>query len=136
MRAERVSLLRPLRPRAPRSVIFCEATGIYGIILAIILAGKMKLPEAGVPVAPAALAAYLNAARFAGYAVFWSGMSVGLTNLGSGICVGVAGSCCAIADAQDPTLFVKILIVEIFGSALGLFGVIVAIIQSNASEFP
>jgi V-type H+-transporting ATPase proteolipid subunit len=97
-----------LFPCVHPSVIFCEATGIYGIILAIILAGKMKLPDAGVlPTDPIKLAGYLNTARFAGYAVFWSGISVGLTNLGSGICVGTAGSCCAIADAQDPSLFVK-----------------------------
>ncbi|CAN0270618.1 unnamed protein product [Ascophyllum nodosum] len=112
------------------SVIFCEATAIYGVIMAIILTNKIQDP----PDDPDSYE--WTTAYFAGYALFTAGVAVGLTNLASGISVGVAGSACALADGQDAQLFVKILIVEIFASALGIFGIIVGIIQSNSAEFP
>jgi F0F1-type ATP synthase membrane subunit c/vacuolar-type H+-ATPase subunit K len=116
------------------SVIFCEATAIYGVIMAIILTNKIKEPEDN--------GFYLDenwdwaGYYYAGYGMFSAGLSVGLTNIASGVSVGIAGSSCAIGDAQDASLFVKILIVEIFASALGIFGIIVGIIQSNACIFP
>jgi V-type H+-transporting ATPase proteolipid subunit len=116
------------------SVIFCEATAIYGVILAIILLSKISAPKDKGFV----YVSTWNWATFyyAGYAVFFSGCSVGFTNIASGIAVGIAGSSCALADAQDDSLFVKCLIVEIFASALGIFGIIVGIIQSNNAAFP
>ncbi|GLD91640.1 hypothetical protein PINS_up000173 [Pythium insidiosum] len=115
------------------SIIFCEATAIYGVIIAIILQSKMNAPalrlEGEAPINELHL-------HFAGYAVFGAGIAVGLTNIASGVSVGIAGSSAVLADAQNGTLYVKILIVEIFASALGIFGVIVGIILSNNADFP
>ncbi|XP_020249243.1 V-type proton ATPase subunit c''1-like [Asparagus officinalis] len=110
------------------SVIFCEAVAIYGVIVAIILQTKLESVPASQIYAPESLRA--------GYAIFASGIIVGFANLVCGLCVGIIGSSCALSDAQNSSLFVKILVIEIFGSALGLFGVIVGIIMSAQATWP
>jgi len=128
------------------SVIFCEALAIYGVIIAIISATKLdskttyqswidQLNSEDIMTKFGGQAVWDPQIMFAAYSIFAAGITVGLANLFCGICVGVVGSSCAISDAQDARMFVKMLIIEIFGSALGLFGIIVGIIISSSAKF-
>ncbi|KAH8089627.1 putative hydrogen-transporting ATPase [Filobasidium floriforme] len=119
--------------RAPRirtknliSIIFCEVVAIYGIIIAIVYSSKIQ---------GASLETLHNTANtYTAAALFFGGLTVGLCNLMCGIAVGTTGATCAVSDAQNPELFVKVLIVEIFGSVLGLFGLIVGLLVSGKAE--
>ena len=69
---------------------------IYGVIMAIIFSSKMKsVPGDDI---------YSGSNYFTGFAIFWSGLTVGMCNLICGVSVGINGSSAALADAADPTL--------------------------------
>jgi ATP synthase proteolipid subunit len=111
------------------SIIFCEVVAIYGVIMAIVFSSKLANVSKEEVL-------YSGNNYYTGFALFWAGITVGVCNLVCGISVGINGSSAALADASDPTLFVKILVVEIFSSVLGLFGLIIGLLmQGKAPEF-
>ncbi|KAJ0091043.1 hypothetical protein Patl1_12795 [Pistacia atlantica] len=121
------------------AVIEIISVAIYGVIVAIILQTKLESVPASKIYAPESLRA--------GYAIFASGIIVGFANLVCGFvlfifCLASFIVCrnnwkqCALSDAQNSSLFVKIIVIEIFDSALGLFGVIVGIIMSTQASWP
>jgi len=119
--------------RAPRirtknliSIIFCEVVAIYGVIMSIVFSAKLSYVNGEDLYGPKNF--------YTGYALFWAGLTVGMCNMVCGIAVGIAGSSAALADAADPTLFVRILIIEIFGSVLGLFGLIIGLLVASKAE--
>ncbi|KAL2818195.1 ATP synthase subunit C-domain-containing protein [Aspergillus cavernicola] len=110
------------------SIIFCEVVAIYGVIMAIVFSSKLNLVTGD--------GIYSGSSYYTGFALFWGGITVGACNLICGISVGINGSGAALADAADPSLFVKILVIEIFSSVLGLFGLIVGLlVQGKADDF-
>jgi V-type H+-transporting ATPase proteolipid subunit len=80
------------------SIIFCEVVAIYGVIMSIVFAAKLESVDAN------ALHSPTN--YYTGYALFWSGITVGMCNLICGVSVGINGSSAALADAADPSLYV------------------------------
>uniref|UniRef100_A0A158Q759 V-type proton ATPase 21 kDa proteolipid subunit c'' n=1 Tax=Elaeophora elaphi TaxID=1147741 RepID=A0A158Q759_9BILA len=105
------------------SIIFCEAVAIFGIIMAFVFLGKIHGFNRAI-----ASDVVLSKNIASGYMIFGGGLTVGFSNFVCGLSIGCGA---ALADAANPALFVKVLIIEIFASAIGLFGMIIGIVQTN-----
>ena len=113
------------------SIILCEACGIYGLIIALLLSTQKKPGNDWTAMYQSG--DNYQIAENSGYAAFWVGITVGLSNVFCGICVGVLGSSTALVTAQNGSTFISMLIVIIFASAIGLYAVIIGIVMNSVS---
>jgi len=76
-----------------------------GVITAIVFSAKLGA-------SPSIESLYTARNYYTGFSLFWGGLTTGVCNLLCGVAVGISGSNAALADAADPQLFVKILVIE------------------------
>ncbi|WVZ67325.1 hypothetical protein U9M48_016421 [Paspalum notatum var. saurae] len=98
-------------------IVMAGVLGIYGLIVAVIVLTGIN---------PGAKPYYL----FDGYAHLAAGLCCGLSCLGAGMAIGIVGDAGVRANAQQPKLFVGMLLILIFAEALGLYGLIVGLMVS------
>merc|ERR1712205_204474 len=70
---------------------------------------------------------------FTGYAHLGAGLTVGLSNLATGLALGMAGEIGVQDSARQPKLYIGMVLIWSFGSALGLYGLIVGLIMGVKS---
>ena len=99
--------------RALIPIIMAGILGIYGLIVGVLMAAKADKCE-----------------MKEGYAYLSAGLACGLSSLASGLAIGIAGEAGVKAFAQTEHVFVGMILVLIFAEAIGLYGLIVAIILS------
>ena len=64
---------------------------------------------------------------FNGFLHLGAGLSVGLSGLAAGFAIGIVGDAGVRGTAQQPRLFVGMILILIFAEVLGLYGLIVAL---------
>eukprot|EP00439_Symbiodinium_sp_Y106_P040741 s2889_g5.t1 len=108
-------------------VVMAGVLGIYGLITAVIINGKMDAA---------------NYSAYSGYAHLGAGLTVGMSSLAAGprilaggrLAIGIVGDAGVRANAQQPRLFVGMILILIFAEALGLYGLIVGLVVASTAE--
>lgn len=98
--------------------VVCEANFLTGIITCVMLSNSIKG----------------NTVDKAHYIYFASGLFVGICNYFSSVATGLICAIISVMDAKDPSLFFKIVILEIIPASVGLLGFIMGIVLNSKSS--
>jgi len=112
-----IAAMAVMRPEAIMKsiipVVMAGIIAIYGVVVAVLIAGQLEA-------AP-------GYTLYKGFVHLGAGLSVGLSGLAAGYAVGIVGDAGVRGTAQQPRLYVGMILILIFAEVLGLYGLIVAI---------
>lgn len=98
-------------------VVMAGIIAIYGLVVAAVISNNIKAPP--------------EYKLFNGFLHLGAGLSVGLSGLAAGFAIGVVGDAGVRGIAQQPRLFVGMILILIFAEVLGLYGLIIALILTS-----
>lgn len=112
-----MSVMRPeLIMKSIIPVVMAGIIAIYGLVVSVII---------GIGISETDYSPYK------GFLHLGAGLAVGLSGLAAGFAIGVVGDAGVRGTAQQPRLFVGMILILIFAEVLGLYGLIVALILST-----
>lgn len=114
-----MSIMRPeLIMKSIIPVVMAGIIAIYGLVVAVLVANSISAPSNGYTL-------------YKGFLHFGAGLSVGFSGLAAGFAIGIVGDAGVRGTAQQPRLFVGMILILIFAEVLGLYGLIVALILTT-----
>lgn len=115
-----MSVMRPeLIMKSIIPVVMAGIIAIYGLVVAVLIGSAITATNYK------AVQAYLH---------LGAGLAVGLSGLAAGFAIGIVGDAGVRGTAQQPRLFVGMILILIFAEVLGLYGLIVALIMYSRAE--
>ena len=99
-------------------VVMAGILGIYGLIVAVIINNNIRTDP-------------FTYSTFASFLHLGAGMAAGLAALAAGLAIGVVGDAAVRAYGKQDKIFVAMILMLIFAEALGLYGLIIALLMNN-----
>merc|ERR1712149_14347 len=96
-------------------VIMAGIIGIYGLVVSVLISNNLGQ----------------GTTLFANFIQLGAGLYVGLAGLAAGFAMGIVGDAGVRGTAQQPRLFVGMILILIFAEVLGLYGLIVALLMNS-----
>ncbi|CAF0943835.1 unnamed protein product [Brachionus calyciflorus] len=95
-------------------VIMAGIIAIYGLVVAVLIQGRIDEKYS----------------LQAGFLHLGAGLSIGLSGLGAGVAIGIVGDAGVRGNAQQPRLYVGMILILIFAEVLAIYGLIVSLLMT------